>query len=133
MEKGMILVVDDCHSDVELTRIALEANGRKIDVRHVTDGKSALEKLRNGGWRPSLVLLDLNMPGMSGIEVLREMRIDPRFKNIPVVVVTSSCVKSDKTDILTAGASGYVRKSLSLDLFSKDLASTLNSLLPDFA
>jgi two-component system, chemotaxis family, chemotaxis protein CheY len=133
MEKGMILIVDDCHSDVELTRIALEGMGRKINLYHVTDGKSALEKLRHGGWLPSLVLLDLNMPGMSGIDVLREMRIDPRLKDIPVVAVSSSCLKSDRTDVMTAGANGYVQKSLSLDLFSKDLGSMLNSLLPNFA
>jgi CheY-like chemotaxis protein len=133
MGKGMILIVDDCHSDVELTKIALETTGRELNVHHVTDGKSALEKLKTGVWLPSMVLLDLNMPGMSGIEVLREMRIDHRLKDIPVVVVTSLSPESYKADVITAGANGYVQKSLSLDLFSKDLGSMLNSLLPNFA
>jgi hypothetical protein len=133
MEKGKILIVDDCNKDIELTKIALKATGRELNVRYVTDGKSALEKLRNGGWLPSLVLLDLNMPGMGGIEVLREMRVDQLLKELPVVVITSSSRESDKADAITAGANGYVRKSLPLALFSRDLDSMINSLLPDFA
>ena len=91
----MILIVDDSPIDIELTTIALEATGREISVRSALDGKSALAMLRNGHGLPALILLDLKMPGMSGIEVLREIRADDRLRELPVVVVTSS--RSNRT------------------------------------
>ena len=76
----MIFIVDDSPTDIELTTIALEATGREIVVRFATDGKSALAMLRNGLRVPALILLDLKMPGMDGIEVLRQLRheADPK-------------------------------------------------------
>ena len=126
----MIFIVDDSPTDIELTRIALEATGREINVRSATDGKSALAMLRNGLGVPALILLDLKMPGMSGIEVLHEIRADDRLRNLPVVVVTSSALESDKTDSIAAGASDYIQKPLALAQFSKDLDSILRRLLP---
>ena len=129
----MILIVDDSPSDIELTKIALEATGREISVHTATDGKSALTMLRNGGWLPSLVLLDLKMQGMGGLEVLREMRVDHHLKDLPVVVVTSSSLESDRADVISAGANGYIQKHLSLERFSKDLESVLHCWLPNYA
>ena len=80
---------------------------------------------------PSLILLDLKMPGMSGIEVLRAIRADDRLREIPVVVFTSSSLESDSEEALAAGASDYLEKSLSLYQISKDLASVLNRWLTD--
>jgi CheY-like chemotaxis protein len=64
----MIFIIDDSSTDIELATIALEAIGRDISVRSATDGKSALALLRNGLGLPALILLDLKMPGMNGIE-----------------------------------------------------------------
>jgi CheY-like chemotaxis protein len=127
----MIFIVDDSPTDIELTTIALEATGREISIRSATDGKSALAMLRNGLGVPALILLDLKMPGMSGIEVLREIRADDRLRDLPVVVVTSSALESDKTETIAAGASDYIQKPLTLDQFSKDLESILRQLLPN--
>jgi CheY-like chemotaxis protein len=132
-EKRMIFIVDDSPSDIELTKLALEATGREISVRTATDGKSALAMLRNGRLLPSLVLLDLNMPGMGGIEMLRELRVDHSRTELPVVVVTSSSLASDRADAITAGANGFIQKHLSLDRFSKDLESVLYRWLPNYA
>jgi CheY-like chemotaxis protein len=115
----MIYIVDDSPTDIELTTIALEATGREIVVRSATDGKSALAMLRSGLGVPALILLDLKMPGMSGIEMLREIRADDRLRGLPVVVVTSSALESDKTEAIAAGAK-----------FSEDLDSILRRLLP---
>ena len=128
---SMIFIVDDNPTDIELTTIALEATGREISVRSVTDGKSALTMLRNGLGVPELILLDLKMPGMSGIEVLREIRADGCLREIPVVVVTSSSLESDRSDAIAAGASDYIQKPLALDQFSKMLASILDRWLPN--
>ena len=129
----MILIVDDSPSDIELTKIALEATGREISVHSATDGKSALAMLRKGSWLPYLVLLDLKMQGMGGLEVLREMRVDHHLKDLPVVVVTSSSLESDRADVISAGANGYIQKHLSLERFSKDLESVLHLWLPHYA
>jgi CheY-like chemotaxis protein len=126
----MIYIVDDSPTDIELTTIALEATGREIVVRSATDGKSALAMLRSGLGVPALILLDLKMPGMSGIEMLREIRADDRLRGLPVVVVTSSALESDKTEANAAGASDYIQKPLELAKFSEDLDSILRRLLP---
>ena len=127
----MIYIVDDSPTDIELTTIALEATGREIVVRSATDDKSALAMLRNGLGVPALILLDLKMPGMSGIEMLREIRADDRLRGLPVVVVTSSALESDKTEAIAAGASDYIQKPLALAQFSEDLDSILRRWLPN--
>jgi|GEM_PF-711782 CheY-like chemotaxis protein len=127
----MILIVDDNPIDIELTMIALEAIGRDIDIYSAQDGKSALAKLMNGVEVPALILLDLKMPGMCGVEVLREIRANNRFRKIPIVVVTSSALESDRTEVIAAGASAYIQKPLALHQFSNDLESILRSWLPN--
>ncbi len=127
----MIYIVDDSPIDIELATIALEAIGREIAVRSATDGKSALAMLRNGLGVPALILLDLKIPGMGGIEVLREIRTDDRLRELPVVVVTSSALESDRVDAIAAGASDYIQKPLTLDQFIKDLESVLDRWLPN--
>jgi CheY-like chemotaxis protein len=101
------------------------STGGEIVVRSATDGKSALAMLRNGLGVPALILLDLKMPRMGGIEVLREIRADDRLREISVVVVTSSALDSDRTDAIAAGAEGYMQKPMALEQFSKDLESIL--------
>ena len=128
---GMIFIIDDSPTDVELTTIALEATGREISVCSATDGKSALAMLRNCLEVPALVFLDLKMPGMSAVELLREIRADDRLRKLPIVVVTSSALESDKTETIAAGASDYIQKPLTLDRFSKDLESILRRWLPN--
>jgi len=68
---------------------------------------------------------------MGGIEVLREIRADNRLAELPVVVVTSSSLESDRAEAIAAGASGYLQKPLDLDQFSKDLESILHLWLPN--
>ncbi len=131
MINRMVLIIDDSPTDTELTTIALEATGREITVRSAADGRSALAMLRHGHERPDLILLDLKMPCMGGIEVLREIRADDCFRRLPVVVVTSSYLESDRKEAIAAGASGYLQKPLALDKFTKDLAYILQLWLPN--
>jgi CheY-like chemotaxis protein len=129
----MTVKKDGCHTPklASCWAIALEATGREFDVCSITDGKSAPALLRSGRELPALILLDIRMPGMGGIEVRREMRADDRLRDIRVVVVTSSCLESDRVEAIAAGASGYIQKSLALDQFSKDLESVLRCWLPN--
>ncbi len=131
MIKRMILIVDDSPNDIELATIALEATGREINACSATDGRSALAMLRNGQELPALILLDMKMPCMNGLEVLRKIRTDDRLKAIPVVFITSSCLESDRTEAIAAGASDYMQKPLVLEQFSKDLEFILHRWLPN--
>ncbi len=127
----MILIVDDSPTDIELTTIALEAIEGEIKVCSATDGKSALSMLKDGRGLPALILLDLKMPGMDGVEVLREIRAADRLKELPVVVVTSSALESDRSDAIAAGANCYIQKPLALAQYSKDLEYIVHRWLPN--
>ena len=127
----MILIIDDSLADIELTRIALESTGREISVLSATDGPSALAMLRKGHELPALILLDMNIPGMDGIEVLREIRADDRLRDIPVVMITSSSLESERIEAIAAGAGDYLEKPLALDRFSKALEPILHRWLPN--
>ncbi len=127
----MIFIVDEGPIDIELTRIALEEMGLQINIRSASDGKSALAMLRHESKLPALLLLNIRMRGMSGIEVLREIRADDRLRELPVVVVTSSALESDRAESIAAGASDYIQKSLSFNQFSKDLDLIVHRWLPN--
>src|SRR5580704_5507089 len=92
-----ILLVEDNERDVELTLAALEQNNLANEVVVVRDGAEALDYLNNrgkftehGNGLPAVILLDLKMPRVDGLQVLREIKTDPRLKQIPVVMLTSS-------------------------------------------
>ncbi|MGO9379965.1 MAG: response regulator [Dissulfurispiraceae bacterium] len=124
--KKMILIVDDSPTDIELTLIALNEAGLDMEVRSASDGKSALAMLNDGCSFPALILLDIKMPGMDGIEVLRKIRADSRLRDIPIVVVTSSALESDRVEAIAAGASDYMQKPLSLNKFSENLKAVVH-------
>src|SRR3990172_9321248 len=101
-QNGRILLVEDDENDVELTLTALERFNLRNEVVVVNNGEEALDylnrsgifKLRAEGY-PVVILLDLKMPKVSGLEVLRQIRSDTELKTIPVVVVTSSREEPD--------------------------------------
>jgi two-component system response regulator len=117
-----VLLVEDNPGDVELTREALE-EGRLANALHVVrDGEEALDFLmrrgrHRGAVRPDLVLLDLNLPKMSGREVLAEIKSDPTFSTIPVVVLTSSAAEEDVARSYELHANCYVQKPVGLEQF----------------
>jgi len=123
-----IMIVDDSRDDIELAEIALKASGREVKVNSALSGEAALISLRSEE-KPVLVLLDLKMPGMSGIETLRKIREDSQLNEIPVVVLTSSSLPSDEEDAYAAGANGYLLKAIDLTHFSKDMKSLLDRWL----
>lgn len=112
-----ILLVEDNPDDAELTRLALARHGLDGRVTHVSDGMQALDYLyrrdayaeRTGG-NPVLVLLDLKMPLLDGIGVLKEIKGSDALRNIPVVVLTSSTEPSDLQRAYDAGTNAYIAK-----------------------
>lgn len=118
-----ILVVDDSEDAVVLTREAFEAT-EALRIAHVAgDGVEALKYLRREApfervRRPGLILLDLNMPGLNGIETLRAIKRDPALRHIPVIVLTVSDQPSDIRAAYAEGAAGYVRKPDDFEAFA---------------
>ena len=116
-EQVRILLVEDSPLDAELTMRALKDGKLANTVEWVTDGQQAIDYLfhegnysEHVGCMPHLVLLDLKMPRVGGIEVLKVIKADKRTKSIPVVVMTSSQEESDIAQSYDLGANSYVVK-----------------------
>lgn len=116
-----VLLVEDNARDAELLRDALEDEMDISRIVHVRDGVAALEWLArreaNGERLPLLVLLDLKMPRMTGMELLARLRQDARFRLIPVVMMTSSHQEQDLLGAYELGVNAYVRKPLEFEDF----------------
>jgi CheY-like chemotaxis protein len=122
-----ILLVEDDPSDAKLTKRVLRKAGLTNDIHHVTDGEQALDFLfcregyagRDITRPPRVVLLDVKLPKVDGIEVLREIRGDPRTASLPVVLLTSSRQDSDLDSGYDLGANSYIVKPVDFTQFGK--------------
>lgn len=117
-----ILLVEDNLGDIELTKEALDTRELASELHVVRDGAAALDFLRRLGPygdapRPDLVLLDLNLPRLTGQEVLEEVKRDEALMAIPIVVLTSSAEAEDVTSSYSLHANCYVQKPVGLDEF----------------
>ncbi len=127
MAEGVILIVEDNPDDEALTIRALKKNDIRNEVVIARDGSEALEYLfatakfedRDPAQLPILVLLDLKLPKIGGLEVLERLRADPRTKLLPVVVLTSSIEDQDLTTSYALGANSYVRKPVDFIEFTE--------------
>jgi two-component system response regulator len=122
-----ILLVEDNMSDAELTIRALKKNNLANKLIHVKDGAEALDFIFAQGEyserqmenTPKVILLDLKMPKVNGIEVLRRLKEDERTRKIPVVVLTSSSEDPDIQTCYALGVNSYVAKPVEFSLFAK--------------
>ena len=122
-----ILLVEDNTSDAEMTIVALKNNGLANKLLHVKDGAAALDFIfaegeytgRNMQQKPKVILLDVKMPKVNGIEVLQKIRNDIRTKNIPIVMLTSSKEDPDIKACYDLGVNSYVVKPVEFDEFQK--------------
>ena len=125
-DQSDILLVEDNPADVELTLRALKAQNLANRVRVVNDGAEALDYLYPAegepGPTPRLIVLDLKLPKVSGLEVLQRLKADGRLKLIPVVVLTSSQEERDLVESYRHGVNGYVVKPLNFGDFAKAVA-----------
>lgn len=117
-----ILLVDDNDDDVELTRIGFERIKLSGQLHRASNGEEGLEFLRREGAhaaapRPDLVLLDLNMPRMGGLEVLRHVRADERLRSLVVVILTTSYADHDVRAAYDLGCNAYMVKPVDFDSF----------------
>src|SRR3712207_3214433 len=121
---GRILLVEDDPNDVELTLSALAENGLANEVVVARDGEQALDYLfRRGAYasreegNPTLILLDLKLPKVDGIGVLKRVKADPHLKTIPIVVLTSSREEQDLMRSYNSGTNAYVVKPVDFQEF----------------
>ena len=125
-----ILIVEDNMSDVELTVRALKKNNFTNKLAHVKDGVEALDFLfaqgdytnRKTEKDPKIIMLDLKMPKLNGLEVLKVIKADARTKHIPVVVLTSSKEDPDIKECYKLGVNSYVVKPLEFEPFVKAIS-----------
>jgi two-component system response regulator len=124
-----ILLVEDSVQDAELTRRALKRHHVANDVAWVRDGVEALEYLfcegayagRDSG-SPKLVLLDVKMPRMDGLQVLAKLKADARTKTIPVVMLTSSREERDLVQSYSLGVNSYIVKPVDFEQFAETVS-----------
>lgn len=123
----VILLIEDNPSDVDLTRRALEKGHIANQLVVARDGKEALDYLwGEGAWAgrdvtdlPAVTLLDLKLPKLPGLEVLRRVRADARTRRLPVVILTSSKEEQDLTTGYDLGANSYIRKPVDFEQFTQ--------------
>lgn len=127
MEDKIILLVEDNPDDEKLTLRALKNNNIRNEVVVARNGAEALDFLfgtgayaeRNLNVMPQVVLLDLKLPKLNGLDVLRRLRADDRTKLLPVVILTSSNEEQDRVNGYGLGANSYVRKPVDFNQFSE--------------
>jgi two-component system, cell cycle response regulator DivK len=122
MPDELVLLVEDNDNNRMLIRDVLNASGyRVIEAETAEDGlRMAAEQ------RPALILMDIQLPGMNGIEALRRLRADPATHEIPVIAVTASAMTQDRRQILAAGFDGYQAKPISV----KGLLQAIREIVP---
>jgi two-component system response regulator len=134
VNKRVILVVEDSPTDEALLQRALNKSGISNPVVVVKDGLEAIHYLfatgryefRNAEELPAIVLIDLNLPKLDGLEVLRRMRSDYRTKLVPVAIFTSSIEEQDLINGYSLGANSYVRKPIEFSKFTKVVGQLVN-------
>jgi two-component system, response regulator len=127
MDAKVILLVEDNPSDIELTRRAFERSRIGNNLVVVQDGQEALDYLRREGpyaaldaaTEPAVILLDLKLPKIPGLEVLRRIRGDQRTRRLPVVILTSSNEEQDVAAGYDFGVNSYIRKPVDFNQFAK--------------
>lgn len=125
MEEKMILLVEDNPDDEALTLRAFRKNQIGNEIVVVRDGEEALDfifrrgaySVRNPNEYPQIILLDLKLPKIDGLEVLRQIRANPRTRLLPVIILTSSKEEQDLIEGYSEGANSYVRKPVDFNQF----------------
>jgi len=119
-----ILVVDDCQTTRKLLGLYLKAKGYEVAVAE--NGLDAIEKL--GKESVTLVLTALNMPYMDGIELIKTLRADPSWVNMPILMVTTESDSEEREKAFKAGANGYLVKPVSADMVSQHISRILKDM-----
>ena len=116
-----ILVVDDNPTNLKLARVLLECEG--YEVRVAADAEEAVRILET--CHPDIILMDVQLPGMDGLELTRRLKADPRTRDIHIIAVTSNAMRGDEARAMEAGCDGCVTKPIDTLALAQLLARTL--------
>lgn len=119
-----VLLIDDSTTMRKIQRRALSSLGIE-NVEEASNGKEGLEKLQAENYAYNIVLLDMNMPEMGGMEVLKNVRADPASNNIPIIMCTSVADKEQVMEAIKSGASNYVVKPFTPEDLQKKISKYL--------
>lgn len=119
-----ILIVDDNIDNLDLTQIVLEGEG--FEVRVAENAEQALDILAS--FRPHLILMDIQLPGMDGLELTRRLRLDPALRDVIIVALSAYAMKGDEDNARTAGCDGYVTKPINTRTFGDAVRGYLKDL-----
>src|SRR5262245_39640905 len=126
MANELILIVEDNEQNRKLARDLLQVHGyRTIEAETGEDGVALA-----GDRTPDLIVMDIHLPGMSGIDALAKLRGAPATRAIPVIAFTASVMPQDRSDILAAGFDAFVSKPINIDTFLTTVASGLGKPRP---
>jgi CheY-like chemotaxis protein len=120
-----ILVVEDHPINIKLVRLLLQ---RRYEVVTAGDAEEALRALQD--FQPDLILMDIQLPGMDGLELTRRLKGDQRMRHIVIVALTAYAMKGDEDKALAAGCSGYITKPLNTTTFLDQVAAYLGERPP---
>lgn len=115
-------LIEDSTADADLIIRVLKKNDKSIQIYHAQDGEEAIQMLNSwaaGFPNPMIILLDLKLPKIDGLEVLKIIKEDKRFRSLPVIVLTSSNQNQDIQKAYQLGANSYIIKAIDFDEFSK--------------
>lgn len=118
-----ILIVDDNPANLKLARVLLSGQG--YDVRTAADAEEALALLQD--FRPRMILMDIQLPGMDGLELTRRLKADPALQGVIILGLTAYAMKGDEEKVLAAGCDGYVAKPIDTRRFPELVADFLKA------
>ncbi|SRR5258706_16070438 len=118
-----ILIVDDNAANLKLARVLLSGQG--YDVRTAADAEEALALLQD--FRPRMILMDIQLPGMDGLELTRRLKADPALQGVIILGLTAYAMKGDEEKVLAAGCDGYVAKPIDTRRFPELVANFLKA------
>lgn len=124
-----VVLVEDNPGDVFLIQEALREKGLHFEIMHYSDGEEAWQAMTTAEALPDLILLDLNLPKIEGVNLLRQIRADVRLTSVPVAVLTSSQSPQDEQQAMQYGAARFIRKSATLDEFLEGVGGAVVDIL----
>ena len=123
---SLVLIVEDNERNLELVRDILQAKGHDtLEARTAEEGLKVAH-----AQTPQLILMDIQLPGMNGIEALKALRAEPRTAGIPIVAITASVMQSDRQEIMSAGFDGFIEKPITVRSFMDVVEAALGAKNP---
>lgn len=122
MNKRRVLIVDDTPATVDLTTFVL--NAAAFEVQSATDADSAILQVRH--FKPDLILMDVQMPGVDGLELTRRLKSDPATRHIVMVAFTAFAMSGDEARMRAAGCDGYIAKPFDVASFAQTVQSYIH-------